>query len=185
MGTSVPQIEETATRTRTSSGFREGIGTLRISVLLGSAFDFTAAFIVDVKQKPRAGVLKGCAYFNFVGTRRLPRLRLDRVDLRGPVPDEDEEVFLLTERAVEVRVARVHPEDGRRRELARGRDDDHVRNPDSAKDRRAHLEVASAEDESLGPDRAHDEFRLGMALEEVEETGLVQVLRDRLPVEDR
>src|SRR6266480_7411153 len=47
MWTSVPQIDATFTRIRTSVGPGDGIGTVRISVLFGAGFDFTAAFIVD------------------------------------------------------------------------------------------------------------------------------------------
>src|SRR5256886_13620263 len=51
MWTSVPQIDATFTRIRTSVGPTDGIGTVRTSVLFGAAFDFTAAFIVDVIPK--------------------------------------------------------------------------------------------------------------------------------------
>src|SRR5437763_17125985 len=47
MWTSVPQIDATFTRIRTSVGPSDGIGTVRISVLFGAGFAFTAAFIVD------------------------------------------------------------------------------------------------------------------------------------------
>src|SRR3989442_13712497 len=47
MWTSVPQIDATFTRIRTSVGPGDGIATVRISVLFGAGFDFTAAFIVD------------------------------------------------------------------------------------------------------------------------------------------
>src|SRR3989442_4612548 len=47
MWTSVPQIDANFTRIRTSVGPGDGIATVRISVLFGAGFDFTAAYIAD------------------------------------------------------------------------------------------------------------------------------------------
>src|SRR2546430_7494555 len=67
MWTSVPQIDETATRMRTSSARRLGTATDLTSVLFGAALSFTAAFIIDVIQKfPRADSLMVPGYFNFL-----------------------------------------------------------------------------------------------------------------------
>ena len=44
----MPQIDETATRMRTSSARRLGTGTVLTSVFFGAALSFTAAFIIDV-----------------------------------------------------------------------------------------------------------------------------------------
>ena len=67
MCTSVPQIDATFTRIRTSVGPGDGIGTVRISVLFGAAFDFTAAFIVDaIPNFLRTGPLMDPGYFNFL-----------------------------------------------------------------------------------------------------------------------
>src|SRR5205809_5093096 len=67
MWTSVPQIDATFTRIRTSVGPSDGIGTVRISVLFGAGFDFTAAFMVDaIPNFPRTGPLMDPGYFNFL-----------------------------------------------------------------------------------------------------------------------
>src|SRR5439155_21346392 len=67
MWTSVPQIDATFTRIRTSVGPSDGIGTVRISVLFGAGFDFTAAFMVDVIPNfHRPGPLMDPGYFNFL-----------------------------------------------------------------------------------------------------------------------
>src|SRR6267143_3890827 len=66
MCTSVPQIDATFTRIRTSVGLIDGTGTVRSSVLFGAAFDFTAAFIVDAIPKSPDGPLMDPRYFNFL-----------------------------------------------------------------------------------------------------------------------
>src|SRR5207247_9753011 len=67
MWTSVPQIDATFTRIRTSVGPSDGIGTVRISVLFGAGFDFTAAFMVDaIPNFPRTGPLMDPGSFNFL-----------------------------------------------------------------------------------------------------------------------
>src|SRR5256885_15016674 len=67
MCTSVPQIDATFTRIRTSVGPSDGIGTVRIAVLFGAGFDFTAAFMVDaIPNFPRTGSLMDPGYFNFL-----------------------------------------------------------------------------------------------------------------------
>src|SRR5438552_17875604 len=67
MWTSVPHIDATFTRIRTSVGPSDGIGTVRISVLFGAGFDFTAAFMVDaIPNFPRTGPLMDPGYFNFL-----------------------------------------------------------------------------------------------------------------------
>src|SRR6266571_5557680 len=71
MCTSVPQIDATFTRIRTSVGPGGGIGTVRISVLFDAGFDFTAAFIVDaIPNFPRTGPLMDPGYFNFLSFLR-------------------------------------------------------------------------------------------------------------------
>src|SRR5437016_12301329 len=75
MWTSVPQIDATFTRIRTSVGPGDGIGTVRISVLFGAGFNFTAAFIVDaIPNFPRTGPLMDPGYFNFLS---FPSFRLE------------------------------------------------------------------------------------------------------------
>ena len=45
-------------------------------------------------------------------------------------------------------------------------------------------EVPAAEDETLGADRAHHEFRLGVMIQEMEDSLFVEILRDGLAVDD-
>src|SRR3990172_1297894 len=164
---SVPQMDAMATRIRTSSGRGSGTGTWATSVAIGTGLRFTAAFIVEVIRGPPPRRVRSEAISTFYG-----------VQFRRSVPDENEEVLLLPERAVESIVSRVDPEDGRRVELSRRRDDEHVLHPDPLEDLRAEMQVPAAQDESLRSDRADDELRARMALEVGEDSSLVEILAE-------
>src|SRR6266581_1971042 len=183
MCTSVPQIDATSTRIRTSAGPGSGIGTDRISVLRGDGFDFTAAFIVPAMRAfPRS-----CLAWDRGISTWFPSSAsaLDRVELRCAISDQDEQVLTTAEFLVERRIARVDPQHRRHRELAGRRDGDHVPRPDPSEDVRARLEVPASHQEALRPDRADDQLRLRMRIEQAQEGPLVRVLRDRSPAEDR
>src|ERR1700704_988965 len=114
MCTSVPQIDATFTRIRTSVELIDGTGTVRISVFFGAAFDFTAAFIVDAIPKSPDGPLMDPGYFNFLsflgsgsesGMHVLSlRSLLDGMQLRRAVADEDKKVLASPKLLVEVRI---------------------------------------------------------------------------------
>src|SRR5438132_12533263 len=118
MWTSVPQIDATFTRIRTSVGPSDGIGTVRISVLFGAGFDFTAAFIVDaIPNFPPDRSAHGPWVFQLsiipfvpsrdpVSSQRFFASPLDRMELRRPVADEDQQVLGLSKLLVESRVSR-------------------------------------------------------------------------------
>src|SRR3989304_1255469 len=173
MCTSVPHIEATFTRIRTSSGRTDGIGTFLTSVLFGAASDFTAAVIVSAKCPDLD--LGDAGFTSIYQWGKFCR----------SIPDDYEEVFLLPELLVENLVSRVHAQDRCGRELARGSDDDHVARPDPTKDLRAHLEVAAPEDEPLRPDRAQHELCPWMLREKAQDSLLIQVRRDSPSAEDR
>src|SRR5438093_13272901 len=137
MWTSVPQIDATFTRIRTSVGPSDGIGTVRISVLFGAGFDFTAAFIVDaIPNFPPDGSAHGPWVFQlsivpFVRSRgpvswQLSPSPLDRMQLRCAVADKDEQVLARSKLLVEAWISRVDPEHRRRDDFARRCDDGHV-----------------------------------------------------------
>src|SRR5256885_16692223 len=105
MCTSVPQIDAMSTRIRTSVGVGSGIETLRTSVLPGADLSFTAAFIVDVMTRiPRP---RACAWACGISTlsHLIGRSRrtcfhgssLSRVEFRGAVSDDDEQVLPVVE----------------------------------------------------------------------------------------
>ena len=85
------KIDATLTRIRTSVGLGDGIGTVRISVLFGAGFDFTAAFIVDAIPKSpgrvRSWTLGISTFYHSPGPvpqsgfldKRLSRSALDRM----------------------------------------------------------------------------------------------------------
>src|SRR2546421_5159664 len=144
MWTSVPQIDATFTRIRTSVGPGDGIATVRISVLFGAGFDFTAAFIVDAIPKSpgrvRSWTLGISTFYHSLvsvpesGMHALSlRSALDGMQLRRAVADEDKKVLASSELLVEVRIPRVDPEDGCRGEFARCSDDDHIPGANSPK----------------------------------------------------
>src|SRR6266480_2831403 len=94
MWTSVPQIDATFTRIRTSVGPGDGIGTVRISVLFGAGFDFTAAFIVDaIPNSPR----RACSWTLGISTfyhslRSVSRSDVPehgRTDLKIPASEDE------------------------------------------------------------------------------------------------
>src|SRR5256885_1839525 len=192
MWTSVPQIDATFTRIRTSVGPTDGIGTVRISVLFGAVFDFTAAFIVDVIPKSPGQVRSwtlGISTFyhspgsatNPISSGRSTESPLNRMQLRRAVANDHEKVLARPKLLVEGGISGVDAKDRRRGELAWCRDHDHVLRSDSPEDGRTHLEVPASEDETLPAHRAHHEPCLRGSVEEAEDLGLVQVLRDRLP----
>src|SRR2546425_9481467 len=193
MCTSVPQIDAMSTRIRTSDGVGSGIATLRTSVLPGAGLSFTAAFIVEVMTRiPRPRLAHGLAVFQLcISTSRVRGGRgatgssLNRVEFRGAVSDDDEQVLPFVELLIQCGIARVDAEDRRHRELRRCGDYDHVLRPDSSQGRGAHLEVPAAEDETLGADRAHGELRLGVTIQEIEDSFFVEILRDGLSADDR
>src|SRR2546430_17024906 len=87
MCTSVPQIDATFTRIRTSVGPSDGIGTVRISVLLGAGFDLTAAFMVDPIQnlpgRVRSWTLGISTFYHSL--RSVPRSEFLRPVLSVPI----------------------------------------------------------------------------------------------------
>src|SRR5438445_4129558 len=185
MWTSVPQMDAMSTRIRTSEGVGSGIGTFRTSVLFGSGLSFTAAFIIDVMtQSPVRAPAHGLAVFQLCIIRFRPSeaaapsrsSALNRMEFRRAVSNEDEQVFPFVELLVQRGIARIDPEDRRHRELGGCRDHDHVLRPDSSEDGGAHLQVPPAQDEALGTDRAHDELRFRLAVQESQNPRLVQIL---------
>src|SRR5881396_3994180 len=195
MWTSVPQIDATFTRIRTSVGPSDGIGTVRISVLFGAGFDFTAAFIVDaIPNFPPDRSAHGPWVFQlsivpFVRSRRpvswqLSPSPLDRMQLRRAVADEDEQVLARSKLLVEARISRVDPEHRRRDEFARRGDDGHVSGSDAPEHGRTDLKIPASEDEALPADGAHHQLCLRVSVEEAEDRGLVHILRGRLPSDD-
>src|SRR3989475_7265879 len=194
MWTSVPQMDAMSTRIRTSEGVGSGIGTYRTSVLFGAGLSFTAAFIIDVMtQSPVRAPAHGLAVFQLCIIRFRPSeasaasrsSALNRMEFRRAVSDEDEQVLPFVELLIQCGFARVDPEDRRHRELRGRRDDDHVLRPDSSQDGGAHLQVPPAEDETLGTDRAHDELRFRVMVQQSEDSLFVQILRDGLATHDR
>src|SRR5213594_530812 len=192
MCTSVPQIDAMSTRISTSDAVGSGTETLRTSVLPGAGLSFTAAFIVGVMTRiPRP---RACAWACGISTlyhpiarsrRRCCQLIAESGGVRGAVSDDDEQVLPFVELVIQRGIARIDPEDRGHRELRGGGDHDYVLRPDSSQDRGAHLEVPAAEDETLGADRAHHEFRLGVMIQEIEDSLFVEILRDGLAVDDR
>src|SRR5712691_13220657 len=75
MWTSVPQIEDTSTRIRTSSGRGVGTATRLTTVDPNAGFSFTAAFIVPARP-PSPSVRAGNwrRYFNFALNQRTAQL---------------------------------------------------------------------------------------------------------------
>src|SRR5256885_6179515 len=192
MWTSVPQIDATFTRIRTAVGPTDGIGTVRISVLFGAAFDFTAAFIVDVIPKSpgrvRSWTLGISTFYDSLGSlpnpfspRPFPKLPLNRMQLRRAVANDYEKVLAPPKLLVEGGISRVDAKDRRRGELAWCRDHDYVLSSDSPEDGRTHLEVPAPENETLPTHRAHHEPGLRGSVEEAGDLGLVQIRRGRLP----
>src|SRR5438445_2668169 len=155
MWTSVPQIEEIFTRISTSSAVGSGTGTSVTFVLFGAGFSLTAAFILaGMVNPPKPGRRGADAAEGFqpsvgsMSTRTVPRLAptsrtwvagslfesfrggassADRVELARSVPDDDEEVLLPREFLVQLRLPRVHSEDGSGVELRGARHHDQVR----------------------------------------------------------
>src|SRR2546428_9456440 len=125
MCTSVPQIDAMSTRIRTSVGVGSGIATFRTSVLPGAGLSFTAAFIVDVMTRipgPRA-----CAWacgistlYHLIGRSRRTCCHgssLNRVEFRGAVSADDEQVLPFEELAIQCRIVGNDPKDPGHSEL--------------------------------------------------------------------
>src|SRR3990172_2757584 len=174
MWTSVPQMEAIFTRTRTSSGWREGTGTRVRTVPFGAGFSLTAAFIVADITRPSTRA---------VGSEDISTFY--RMKFGCPISDEHEQVFLLAKFLVQSDIARVNSKDRRRREFPGCRDDDYVLRADAPQDRGAELQVPAPEDEALRADRTHDELRDGMPVEELQDPLFVQVRAYDSPADDR
>src|SRR5437667_9624768 len=146
MCTSVPQIDAMSTRISTSDAVGSGTETLRTSVLPGAGLSFTAAFIVGVMTGlPVRGLAHGLAVFQLCII--LSRVRgvcrhsssLNRMEFRGAVSDDDEQVLPFVELVIQCGVARIDPEDRGHRELCRRGDHDYVLSPGSSQDSGCHL----------------------------------------------
>src|SRR5207245_6074479 len=169
MCTSVPQIDAMSTRIRYALGVVSEIVTLRTSVLPCADLSFTAAFIVDVMTRiPRP---RACAWacgistlYHLIGRSRRTCFHgssLNRVEFRGAVSDDDEQVLPFVELVIQCGIVGIDPKDRGHRELRGRRDHDHVLRPDSSQDSGAHLAVPAPAAETLGGDRAHNELPLG------------------------